>query len=115
MSTYTETQISDLINKFNEATETPAPTTRRTAIVENVTAPDSGYRVVIAGHSFDVEAHDRGMAVLMAAAIAKVSGTLPNVSGYLFMWNYSVTDEHGVTVDGRDMREEVQSARMATR
>lgn len=117
---YTEQDIANLIDTFNEqATEqAPAParkSTRRTCIVEAVEAPEQGYRVVLGERfTYDVEARDRGEAVIVALAMARTSNdpNQRNASAYIFMWNYTVTDTEGTTVHGAAMHEEVQAARI---
>lgn len=119
--TYSEQDIAALIDRFNDETQTQdtAPQTyRRTRIVEEVTAPESGYRVMVEGFdALDIDATDAGEAVVMAHALAKVTPGMWNYGGALFLWNYSVTDSEGVTLRGEDkaMRGMVERARMRRR
>ena len=118
---YSETDIANLIARFNDETETheaTPQTMRRTRIVEEVTAPESGYSVMVDGYdALDIDATDAGEAVVMAHALAKVTPGMWNYGGALFLWNYSVTDSEGTTLRGDDkaMRGMVERARIRRR
>lgn len=89
--------------------ESIAPTyTRRTEIVH---APETGYRVDIAGQVFDVEARDFGWAVLSVLLDPETPATM---GGYVFMWRFTVTDSTGMTLRGDDrlMRDLLHKARI---
>jgi len=109
---HTEAETAALIARFaDESNAAPAAPVKR-APAEPVTAPETGYRVVVGGSfNADVEATGYGAAVL--AAIAVLSRVVPNVRGYVFMWDVSVTDSYGVTVDGKELADMIQAARIA--
>jgi hypothetical protein len=109
---YTEAETADLIAQFAEQAQNTATPARRTRIVEAMmpTAPVTGYRVAVAGIPVaDVKARGFGEAVCIA------HDGLPEIRGYLFMWDYTVTDSEGMTLRGSDpvLRTAVQDARIA--
>jgi len=115
--THTEVETAALIARFaNEAGVNPdyipgnLPTNPDYAPEVVLTAPESGYRVVIGGRVADVDASGYGAAVL--AAMPVIGATLPNVAGYVFMWDVSVIDSFGVTADGKELAGMIQSARV---
>lgn len=89
--------------------EAMAPTyARRTEIVH---APETGYRVNIAGSVFDVQARDFGWAVLNVLLDPSTPGVM---GGYVFMWDFTVTDSTGIVLRGdeRLMRDMLHKARI---
>ena len=108
--THTETEIARLIERFADESTTATPTTPAMPREAAVTAPQSGYRVLIGGMSHDVEASGYGAAVL--AAMPVIGASLPNVGGYVFRWDVSVTDSYGVTVSDRELSGLIQDARI---
>lgn len=95
------------------AVATPTRDTgRRTRIVADVmdTGTAQAYTLAVSGIDVAVvTATGFGEAVLMAHAL------LPEVRGYIFMWDYAVTDSEGMTLRGSDvaMRTALQDARIA--
>jgi hypothetical protein len=116
-----DAMLADALATLTNEAEAPAPeaprSTRRTVIIPEVEAPESGYRVILGNSNYglDVQAPSRGEAVLRALDFAKNSDNpnLRNASAHVFMWTYTVTDSEGRTVRGVEMREEVQAARIA--
>lgn len=107
--------FATLIDEGNAPTlDAPAMSSRRTRIVEPVSGPVTGWRVSVEGFPhLDIETSSRGMAVVLAHAVARCTPGFANYGGHLFLWNYTVTDADGIVTRGIDMREEVQAARMA--